>query len=324
MAGARRRPCPPGGRTQPSSPASATMERMDTTGRPSILGPGLRRLTTVGMVLVVSFIAFEAIAVATVLPVVVRHLGGLRLYGWTFSAFMLAQLVGIVVAGPLVDPHRNAPSHPGGRPPLRRRPGRRRHGPRPCSSSSSGAEVQGVGAGVLVVGTLNVLGSVGATRPPSGPGPTRPCPPPGSSPGWWARPWPGWWPRMSAGASCSWPSSPPWWPPPPSPSRPSPRPRAAGRRPRPDRRPTPTPTRTGRGRSRRNGPGWPWPWPWPGAPPSSSRRWAPARRCCRRCSPSSASPSSSPRSARSSAPGPRRRGRGRARAPSAPCGWRLW
>ena len=55
------------------------------------------------MVLVVSFIAFEAIAVATVLPVVVRHLGGLRLYGWAFSAFMLAQLVGIVVAGPLAD-----------------------------------------------------------------------------------------------------------------------------------------------------------------------------------------------------------------------------
>src|SRR5580692_336238 len=69
---------------------------------PSILGPGYRRLTA-GMVLVVSFIAFEAIAVATVLPVVVRHLGGIRLYGWAFSAFMLAQLVGIVVAGPLVD-----------------------------------------------------------------------------------------------------------------------------------------------------------------------------------------------------------------------------
>src|SRR5580698_1958867 len=55
------------------------------------------------MVLVVSFIAFEAIAVATVLPVVLHHLGGLRLYGWAFSAFMLAQLVGIVVAGPMVD-----------------------------------------------------------------------------------------------------------------------------------------------------------------------------------------------------------------------------
>ncbi len=75
---------------------------MDAAPSDSILGRGRRRLT-VGMVLVVSFIAFEAIAVATVLPVVVRHLGGIRLYGWAFSAFMLAQLVGIVVAGPLVD-----------------------------------------------------------------------------------------------------------------------------------------------------------------------------------------------------------------------------
>jgi MFS family permease len=75
---------------------------MESERRDSILGPGRRRLTA-GMVLVVSFIAFEAIAVSTVLPVVVRHLGGIRLYGWAFSAFMLAQLVGIVVAGPLVD-----------------------------------------------------------------------------------------------------------------------------------------------------------------------------------------------------------------------------
>lgn len=67
-----------------------------------LLSPAYRRLT-VTMVLVVSFIAFEAIAVATMLPAVLRHLGGLRLYGWTFSAFMLAQLVGIVVAGPMVD-----------------------------------------------------------------------------------------------------------------------------------------------------------------------------------------------------------------------------
>ena len=67
-----------------------------------LLAPAYRRLT-VGIVLVVTFIAFEAIAVATVLPVVLHHLGGLRLYGWAFSAFMLAQLVGIIVAGPMVD-----------------------------------------------------------------------------------------------------------------------------------------------------------------------------------------------------------------------------
>ena len=47
------------------------------------------RVLTVGLVLAVTFVAFEALAVATILPVVGRHLGDLRLYGWVFSAFLL-------------------------------------------------------------------------------------------------------------------------------------------------------------------------------------------------------------------------------------------
>src|SRR6202012_872242 len=62
-----------------------------------------RRALTVGLVLAVTFVAFEALAVSTILPLVGRHLGDLRLYGWVFSAFMLASLVGIVVAGTLAD-----------------------------------------------------------------------------------------------------------------------------------------------------------------------------------------------------------------------------
>src|SRR6201997_4008053 len=62
-----------------------------------------RRPLTVGLVLAVTFVAFEALAVATILPVVGRHLGDLRLYGWVFSAFLLASLIGIVVAGTLAD-----------------------------------------------------------------------------------------------------------------------------------------------------------------------------------------------------------------------------
>jgi MFS family permease len=62
-----------------------------------------RRPLTVGLVLAVTFVAFEALAVATILPLVGRHLGDLRLYGWVFSAFLLASLVGIVVAGTLAD-----------------------------------------------------------------------------------------------------------------------------------------------------------------------------------------------------------------------------
>src|SRR6202012_1924759 len=62
-----------------------------------------RRALTVGLVLAVTFVAFEALAVATILPLVGRHLGDLRLYGWVFSSFLLASVVGIVVAGTLAD-----------------------------------------------------------------------------------------------------------------------------------------------------------------------------------------------------------------------------
>jgi MFS family permease len=64
--------------------------------------PG-RRPLTVGLVLAVTLVAFEALAIATVLPVVSRQLGDLRLYGWVFSAFLLSSLIGIVVAGTLAD-----------------------------------------------------------------------------------------------------------------------------------------------------------------------------------------------------------------------------
>jgi MFS family permease len=62
-----------------------------------------RRALTAGLVLAVTFVAFEALAVATILPLVGRRLGDLRLYGWVFSAFLLASLIGIVVAGTLAD-----------------------------------------------------------------------------------------------------------------------------------------------------------------------------------------------------------------------------
>ncbi len=58
---------------------------------------------TIGLALTITVIAFEALAVATVLPVTARELGGLSLYGWAFSAFMLANLVTVVVAAHEAD-----------------------------------------------------------------------------------------------------------------------------------------------------------------------------------------------------------------------------
>lgn len=62
-----------------------------------------RRGLTIGVVLSVSLIAFEAMSVATILPVTARELEGLGGYGWAFSAFMLANLVGTIATGQLAD-----------------------------------------------------------------------------------------------------------------------------------------------------------------------------------------------------------------------------
>lgn len=73
-----------------------------------LLAPA-RRALTVGLVLVITMFAFEALAVATAMPAVLADLGQLRLYGWAFSAFMLASLVGAALSGPRADAAGPAP-----------------------------------------------------------------------------------------------------------------------------------------------------------------------------------------------------------------------
>jgi len=57
----------------------------------------------VGLVLTITLVAFEALAVSTVMPIVARELNGIELYGWVFTAFMLGSLIGIVLVGGLID-----------------------------------------------------------------------------------------------------------------------------------------------------------------------------------------------------------------------------
>jgi len=64
--------------------------------------PGRRHLTG-ALVLTITLVAFEALAISTVMPKVKDDLGGLALYGWVFSGFFLASLLGIVVAGHVAD-----------------------------------------------------------------------------------------------------------------------------------------------------------------------------------------------------------------------------
>lgn len=62
-----------------------------------------RRPLTIGLVLTITLVAAEALAVSTAMPIVARELGGLELYGLVFAAFMVGSLVGIVAAGTLID-----------------------------------------------------------------------------------------------------------------------------------------------------------------------------------------------------------------------------
>lgn len=62
-----------------------------------------RRSLSLGLVFTITLLAFEALAIGTVMPAVSKELHGLELYGWAFSGFFLGDLVGIVVAGGLID-----------------------------------------------------------------------------------------------------------------------------------------------------------------------------------------------------------------------------
>lgn len=65
--------------------------------------PGSTRGLTVGLLLCVTAIAFEAQSVLTAMPAAADDLGQLDLYAWAFTAFVIPQLVAIVVAGRLCD-----------------------------------------------------------------------------------------------------------------------------------------------------------------------------------------------------------------------------
>ena len=64
---------------------------------------GERKGLAVGLILTITTIAFENLGVATAMPIVARDLGDLSLYGWAFTAPLLASLIGIGVAGRYVD-----------------------------------------------------------------------------------------------------------------------------------------------------------------------------------------------------------------------------
>ncbi len=93
----------------PDGPASRPPEEHVAAGTGGGIWAPQRRALTLGLVTTITLVAFEALAVITILPVVSRELHGLRLYGWVTSAFFLSTLLATVVAGERADRHGPAP-----------------------------------------------------------------------------------------------------------------------------------------------------------------------------------------------------------------------
>ncbi|MEV4084831.1 MFS transporter, partial [Nonomuraea fuscirosea] len=76
---------------------TTTMEKT-AAAAPSVVAPQYRALS-VGLVALVMLQAFEAMAVATAMPVVARDLGGMHLYNLAFSATLAASVIATVLGG---------------------------------------------------------------------------------------------------------------------------------------------------------------------------------------------------------------------------------
>jgi MFS family permease len=122
----------------------------------SIFGPRLR-ITSAGILILVTLIAFEAMAVATALPTAARELHGVGAIGWAFTGFLVANVLGMVTSGQVSD----------------------RHGPKPALAAGlaaftlgllvagtaasmaqliAGRCIQGLGSGLLIIAIYVVLG----------------------------------------------------------------------------------------------------------------------------------------------------------------------
>jgi MFS family permease len=85
---------------------TATTPETDSTRAPrhrSTVWTREHRVPTIGLLLVVTLIAFEFMGVATALPTLVADLHGGALYAWPIAAFTAASAVGTVLGGRICD-----------------------------------------------------------------------------------------------------------------------------------------------------------------------------------------------------------------------------
>jgi MFS family permease len=135
---------------------SAPSDGATSARRQGILSPAYAA-TTVGMFGLIAFIAFEAMAVTTVMPSVARDLNGFSLYALSFAAPLASGVVGMVAAGMWSD-------RTGPRGPLLTSMALFSLGLLVCGTATSmemligGRVLQGLGGGGLTVGLYVVVG----------------------------------------------------------------------------------------------------------------------------------------------------------------------
>jgi MFS family permease len=78
------------------------IDRQAESSPQSIFGAELRA-TSFGLLILITLIAFEAMAVSAALPTAARALHGLGAFGWAFTGFLVANVVGMVASGQLSD-----------------------------------------------------------------------------------------------------------------------------------------------------------------------------------------------------------------------------
>ncbi|GKS13279.1 hypothetical protein YDYSY3_42790 [Paenibacillus chitinolyticus] len=75
----------------------------------SIFSPRYFALS-IGIILSVMAVGFEGLSVTTIAPSIAGDLNGLDLFGWIFSTYLLAQIIGTLVVGRIID--RQGPAAP--------------------------------------------------------------------------------------------------------------------------------------------------------------------------------------------------------------------
>jgi MFS family permease len=83
-------------------PGADVTRRIEVARPRTIFTPPLRA-TSVGLLILITLLAFEAMAVSAALPTAARAVGGLGAFGWAFTGFLVANIVGMVASGQLSD-----------------------------------------------------------------------------------------------------------------------------------------------------------------------------------------------------------------------------